>query len=74
MQYNTLLNNSRSIAILDINEKLEKKQIDNKNNHNNLHNNNHHQSNASYEIIDPYRMLELLNVRNASDMRMRSRL
>jgi hypothetical protein len=67
-QYNTLLNNSRSIAILDINEKLEKKQIDNKNN------NNHHQSNASYEIIDPYCMLELLNVRNASDMRMRSRL
>ena len=72
MQYNTLLNNSRSIAILDINEKLEKKHIDKQNNNHN--NNNHHQSNASYEIIDPYRMLELLNVRNASDMRMRSRL
>ena len=74
------MNHSRSVAIMDIREKIEKKQVhssnhNNNNNHNNNHNNNNNNNNSNnnnnpHEIRDPHGILNLLR----PDGSMRSRL
>ena len=82
-QYNTIQPNtmqpntnalSRSIAIMDVREKIEKKQDNHSNNSNNSNNNSNNSNNNSnqepHEIRDPHGILVLLR----TDGLLRSRL